>query len=214
MLGSGRDQQAREGGATDLTEQLVDGARQAQGAVLDEAVEELRHERVEPMGTDAAGGVPEHRGHLGHLRAVGAGAPTGTGCRPWPRGAPHEPDGGLAMNSRDRHDFVQQLLLFGPSRPHRARCGTRRLRPRRPAVRSALYPAPPRPLPPAPAATTAVPPAERMPPGSPRSALTPLPSRCSAPSWAVSASPAFPAPVIRLVANRRLHRVLFVLHTH
>src|SRR6266478_5748496 len=58
-------------------------------------------------------------------------------------------------------------------------------------------PRPPPLLPPRVAAAAAARPAGRAPPGFPTPALTPCPSRCSSPSWVVSPSPAFSAPVVR-----------------
>jgi len=63
----------------------VHRGRELQLPALPQAVEQLRHERVEPMSPDPAAGLPEHLGGRRDLRAVAPRAPAahGRGPRRW-----------------------------------------------------------------------------------------------------------------------------------
>jgi hypothetical protein len=69
---------------------------------------------MEPMRADPATGLPQDLGHGGDLQAVRAGPATRAGCRPGPPRPTEQPDGGFAMDACDGHDFIQELVFFGP----------------------------------------------------------------------------------------------------
>lgn len=117
VVGAGGPQQPGERGPARLPHKLVDRWGKGEFPAPEEAVQELRHEGLEPMGADAAAGLPQDLGHGGHRGAVGARAATGPGCRPEPRDATKQPDRRLAVDAGHGHDFVQQPMLLGSSRP-------------------------------------------------------------------------------------------------
>ena len=66
-----------ERGRTNVADELVDLGREGQLTIAGEPVEELRHEGLEPMRADVAGGLPQdlyRRGHGGAVEARTAGA--------------------------------------------------------------------------------------------------------------------------------------------
>jgi hypothetical protein len=112
---AGGGEQAPQGGGAGLAEQLVDGGRQDQFAVLGEAVEQVGHEGLEARGTDVPGGLPQDLGGGRHGRSVHARAPGpragGAGAQ-WPA---EQADGGLAVEPGHGHDLVQQAVLLPPA---------------------------------------------------------------------------------------------------
>jgi hypothetical protein len=82
--------------------------------VAGQAIEQFGDEGMEAMGADVARGLPEDgsgRGDGGtiHARASGAGA-----GRPRGRDAPEQADGGLAMETGDGHDLIEELPFLRP----------------------------------------------------------------------------------------------------
>jgi hypothetical protein len=119
--GAGRGQQTLEGGAARLAQLLADRDRNGEFVAPDEALQELGHERMEPMGANAAGCLPPHRGGRGDLGPVLARPAAGPRRRPGPRCPAQQPDGRLAMNPRDGHDLIQQPPFLAAGRlqvPH------------------------------------------------------------------------------------------------
>ncbi len=110
---AGGPQQPGERGAARLPHELVHRRDEGQFAVPEEAVQELRHEGMQPVGADPAAGLPEDLGGGGHRRAILARAATGARRRPGPRGAAEQPDGRLAVEAGHGHDLVQQPVLLG-----------------------------------------------------------------------------------------------------
>ena len=108
-------QQAGERGAAGLPHELVDGRGEGEFAAPEQAVQELRHEGLEPVGANPATGLPQDLGRGGDLWAVQARAPAGPRQRPGPRRATEQPNGRLPVDAGHGHDFVQQPVLLGAS---------------------------------------------------------------------------------------------------
>jgi len=79
VLGPGGAEEPGERGAARLAHELVDGREQGELPVPEEAVEQLRHEGVEPMRTYPVTRLPEYLGGGGDRRPVGRGRPPGPG---------------------------------------------------------------------------------------------------------------------------------------
>jgi hypothetical protein len=112
---AGGAQQPGERGPASLPHQLVDRQGEGEFAASEEAVQELWHERMEPVGADPTAGLPEDLGG-GHLGAVRAWAAAGPGPGARPRRAAEQPDGRFAVDPGHGHDLIQQLAFLGPSR--------------------------------------------------------------------------------------------------
>jgi len=114
VLRAGRGQQAGERRAAGLAQALLDGRAHGQFAVLNQALEQLGHEGVQPMGPDPAARLPQDLGGHRDRGAVLARPAARAGRAPRARGATQQSDGGLAVDARDRHDLVQERSLLGP----------------------------------------------------------------------------------------------------
>jgi len=96
-----------------LTQQLVEDGIRRELTVLNEPIEQLRHERVQAMRADATTGLPQHLRSGGHVRPIAA-RPAGARGRTRPaRRAAEQPDGRLAMHAGDGDGLVQQSVLLG-----------------------------------------------------------------------------------------------------
>ena len=113
ILRTGRGQQAGERRAAGLAQALLDVRGHGQFAVLNQAVEQLGHEGVQPMGPDPAARLPQDLGGRRDRRAILARPAARAGRAARARGAAQQSDGGLAVDARDRHDLVQELSLLG-----------------------------------------------------------------------------------------------------
>jgi hypothetical protein len=69
-LRAGGRQQPREGRATRLPDELLDRRRHREFPAPDQPLEELAHERMQPVGTDPAAGLPQDFGRGGDGGAV------------------------------------------------------------------------------------------------------------------------------------------------
>src|SRR5262249_46231489 len=69
---------------------------------------------MEPMGADAATGLPEELSRRGDGRAMQAGAARAGPGRSVLGRAPQQPDDRLAVHAGDGDDLVQELALLRP----------------------------------------------------------------------------------------------------
>jgi hypothetical protein len=91
---------------------LLDVRGHRQFAVLDQALAQLGHEGVQPMGADPTARLPQDLGGRDDRRAVLARPAARAGHRSRARGTAQQPDGRLAVDARDRHNLVQELPLL------------------------------------------------------------------------------------------------------
>jgi hypothetical protein len=106
VAGARGSQQAGEGGPAGPPHELVDRRREREFAAPVEAVQELRHEGLEPVRADPPTGLPEDLRGGRHLRAV----------RPRAAAGPRRGRGRGARWSRRMadHDLIQELAFLGP----------------------------------------------------------------------------------------------------
>ena len=116
VLGPGGAEEPGERGAARLAHELVDGREQGELPVPEEAVEQLRHEGVEPMRTDPATRLPEYLGGGGDRRPVGPRTAARPGRRPGPWQTAEQPDGRFAVDAGHGHHLIQELALLGAGR--------------------------------------------------------------------------------------------------
>ena len=96
-----------------MAQEFLDIGGHGQLVELDEALEQLGHEGVQPMGADPPARLPQDRGGRRDRRAVLARPAPRPRHRPRARGPAQQPDGRLAVHAGDRHDLVQELPLLG-----------------------------------------------------------------------------------------------------
>ena len=83
---------------------------------MGQPVEQLRHEGLQAVGADVAGGLPQDRRGAADLGAIAAGAAAARGAGPAEaRRAPQQADDRFAMQLRDRHDLIEQRVLVRPA---------------------------------------------------------------------------------------------------
>jgi hypothetical protein len=74
----------RGGEGPEAVQGRIDLGREPQRALVGELVEELRHEGLEPMRTDVAGGLPQDLHRRGHGGARRSNRIAALRCRPVP----------------------------------------------------------------------------------------------------------------------------------
>jgi hypothetical protein len=121
--GARRREQAAEGRHAHVPHELVHLGRERELAVARQAVEQFRHEGVEPRRPDVSRGAPQHFNRGGHGRAVDARAPSAPRRRLRPGRAAQQTDRRLAVEASDRNDLVESAPF--PTRvaaKYRSRC--------------------------------------------------------------------------------------------
>jgi hypothetical protein len=110
--GARRCEQTGERGAAGLSYELVDVRGHGELAPPEEPVEQLGHKGVQPVGADAATGLPEDLDGGGDREPIPPQPPGAGRRRRRPRGSTQQPDGGFAVQACDRDDLVQESRCF------------------------------------------------------------------------------------------------------